>query len=68
MFLHNRNSRDQGRSSIANLNVPEYRFEKEFDAVQDVFELQVCFIWLLCTADARAGYLLICRLYRIAKP
>ncbi|TVY81214.1 Cytochrome c oxidase subunit [Lachnellula suecica] len=38
MFLHCRSVRP--RSSIANVLVPEYRYEKEFDAVQDVFELQ----------------------------
>lgn len=28
--------------SMADRAVKNYRFEKEFDAVQDVFELQVC--------------------------
>lgn len=32
---------DQSHWSIANVLVLEYRYEKEFDQVQDVFELQV---------------------------
>jgi hypothetical protein len=36
-----RNDARQQLSSIANHLVPIYRYEKEFDQVQDVFELQV---------------------------
>jgi len=42
IFLQSRNTNAARwyRSSIANAQVPEYRYEKEFDQVQDVFELQ----------------------------
>ena len=45
IFLQSRNTNAARwyRLSIANAQVPEYRYEKEFDQVQDVFELQVRF-------------------------